>query len=181
VSRRPKIELIVTGEDIAAGDLERLAARGRDATPAMRSILGQMATAEAELFRTSGERGGERWPEDKPSTLARKQLAHQDPRVERRTLALERALTANAGPPPGPGQRRLFGLGMAGRTGAIRRASKQQVRFGTTLFYALFQQHARPLIQFTQKDEEGWADTIGQWLLGSDEPTGPVQLTLMGA
>lgn len=150
-TNRPlRMELVVQGTDLTARDLTELSDRARNAKPAMQAILRLMVAEERVLFETEGGSGGDPWPADKPSTVERKRREHLDIRTERATGALARSLTE-----PNYGK------------GRVRRASKQQVTFGTKVHYARYQ-GKRPLLQFTQTNVDDWTTVLVRWLMDGE-------------
>jgi hypothetical protein len=122
-----KVQLLIVGPDKPAGEeLELLAARARDARPAMRAILDIMLEGEREQFATSGAAGGRAWDADTPAWRAEKRRKGRSPDPERYTDALMKSLTA----PRAKGGR--------------RRVTKASATLGTTLYYAQWQK--RPLL-----------------------------------
>jgi hypothetical protein len=124
-ARKPKggqakvFGIATTGDARAAQVLDSVGGRGADARPAWPGILKMMQGDTAERFDTKG-RG--LWRPLAPATIAAKARKNQDPRIMRATGALHRSLTLDRG------------------RGALRRKSKYQMRYGSTVFYAQFHQ-----------------------------------------
>jgi hypothetical protein len=151
-SQGPRVAFDVKGDAEAVEVARALGSRARDAKPLMQAFLAEMVIIEREQFESSGARGGKPWPENKPSTIARKKAAGQDERPERRTGALERSLTGSRG------------------GGAIRRASKGSVTVGTRIPYARYAGKKRPLIGVMQSDQEHWLEQVIGYLLNGRMP-----------
>lgn len=108
-----------TGTQNAAAVLESVGGRGADARPAWPTIFGLMQVDTKERFDT---RGAGKWDALADATVETKARKHLDPRIMRARGALERSLVADRG------------------RGALRRKSRYQMRYGTTVFYAQFHQ-----------------------------------------
>ena len=143
-----------TGTQEAASVLESVGGRGADARPAWPAIFGIMRADTLARFDRDGR--GE-WKPLSPVTVESKARKRQDPRIMRATGALERALVADRG------------------RGALRRKSRYQMRYGTTIFYAHFHQEgrgvpARPLIRVTKAMEKQIVVTLERYVSKGDLP-----------
>ena len=124
-ARKPKggqakvFGLTTTGTQEAAAALNSIAGRGADARPAWPSIFKLMQGDTEHRFDSQGLG---RWPALAAVTQETKARKHQDPRVMRVTGALQKSLTADRA------------------RGALRRKSRYQLRYGTSVFYARFHQ-----------------------------------------
>jgi phage gpG-like protein len=108
-----------TGTQKSAAVLNSIGGRGADARPAWPSIFKLMQADTAERFNRDGEGDWQRLAE---ATIDAKARKHQDPRIMRASGALYKSLTGDRA------------------RGALRRKSRYQMRYGTTVFYARFHQ-----------------------------------------
>lgn len=97
--------------------------RGADARPAWPMVLDMLQGQAQRRFTTEGRDAG--WEPVAGTTVARDVRTNRDPRLMRTTGKLERALTADRA------------------RGGVRRRGKTQLRFGTSLPYAVFHQEGR--------------------------------------
>jgi phage gpG-like protein len=111
--------LTTTGTQESAAVLNSVGGRGADARPAWPVIFKLMQADTAERFNRDGE--GD-WQKLAASTIDAKARKHQDPRIMRASGALYKSLTGDTG------------------RGALRRKSRYQMRYGTSVFYARFHQ-----------------------------------------
>lgn len=124
-TRKPKggqakvFGLTTTGTQNSAAVLNSIGGRGADARPAWPSIFKLMQADTSERFAHGGEGDWQRLAKETVESKARKR---QDPRIMRASGALFKSLTADKG------------------RGALRRKSRYQLTYGTSVFYARFHQ-----------------------------------------
>jgi phage gpG-like protein len=121
-----RVRLNVSTPKPSSEDIALIAARARDAKPAMRVILNVLIDAERRAFETQGSITGRRWDEDTPAWRIRKGKEGKPQEPLRYTDRLMRSLTQTKA------------------RGGIRRVTKQQAVLGTMIFYARFQK--RPVL-----------------------------------
>jgi hypothetical protein len=148
-SWRLKLEVEDTG--ILVHEVEELGNRAWDAKPVLRRIQEDMAMTTISQFASQGGRSGERWKPDEKSTVERKVAEGYSSRTEMRTGTLAASLLFH-----GPGN--------------IHRLSKASTTFGTRVFYAVFQGHARRLLAITMGDADRWSDWMLRWVLHGELP-----------
>jgi len=128
-------------------DLEKLGDRASDVRRVSEKIRG--------VYRRSNEKrfgGYARWKPLDEDTIARKQRDGLDTRVERATGALQKSLTA------------------ARASDQVDLRTPQELRFGTTLFYARWQdkgtktQPKRKLISISKADKKTIVGYIERWV-----------------
>lgn len=105
------------GDDVASRHLTILAKRGEDPRPAFRTIQDDMRAAETQWI---GSGGAGTWPKLAESTRATKARKRYPATAMVATKALQKSLTVKRG------------------KGAIRSATKRQMKFGTKVYYAQF-------------------------------------------
>jgi phage gpG-like protein len=111
--------LTTTGTQNSAAVLNSIGGRGADARPAWPAIFKLMQADTGQRF----DRGGEGdWQKLAEATIDAKARKHQDPRIMRASGALYKSLTGDRG------------------RGALRRKSRYQLTYGTSVFYARFHQ-----------------------------------------
>lgn len=129
--------IVVTGAVETAKDLEGIGYRAVHAEPALRRVMALLVRGERLLWRRSG---GKRWAQLDPDTRRRKRKTGKRPLVE--SGRLERSL-----------------IGESRTADAIRELHDGYLEFGTSVYYARFQQRgqgrrmpARPVLVFRPTD-----------------------------
>lgn len=117
-----QVDVVVRGDREAARLLDRLARRLDDDRPQLRGLLDQILWAERARF-VAGT--GRRWRRLAPSTLRKDAAEGRDPRPMIESGALMRSLTVERA----PGQRVQL--------------RPNELRFGTTIYYARFHQRGK--------------------------------------
>jgi phage gpG-like protein len=111
-----------TGVDRTARALKSIGGRGADARPAWPHVFDVLRAESEDHFNTRGH--GE-WEPLAKATHVRDKYGKRDPRMMRASGALFKSLHEERA------------------KGSVRRKSKLQMRFGTTVFYATFHQEGR--------------------------------------
>jgi hypothetical protein len=148
VTGKSGIELDTSGVREQVRILTKMGARGADARDAFPRIEAIMLKEEKELFE-SNDRGT--WPGLKESTKERKAYAgHESEGIMRATNALMKSLT-NSGRP----------------RGRFKRQRKQELRWGTKVFYAFFHQEGhgvpvRKVIDPSEKAQAAMTKALGK-------------------
>jgi len=130
--------------------LDGVTGHAQDMTPAFLEIHRQFLATERGLFASKG--GKFKWAPLTQKYLSRKVARGLDPRVERATGALARALTTGKGP------------------GAVTEISPSEAVFGTDLRQAIFAQRGsgrrrRKLVTIDRARRNKWTATIRAHLL----------------
>ena len=140
------------GDDVASRHLTALAKAGEDPRPAFRQIQEEIRTAEATWFGTRGEGS---WPNLQQATLDAKLRRGQPPDPLVATGALRRSLTVKRG------------------SGAIRSATKRQMKFGSKVYYGRFHERGgrvpvrRPLLPVDTRTRRRMVKDVREWLMGA--------------
>jgi phage gpG-like protein len=148
------------GDDVASRHLTELAKRGDDPRPAFREIVEDVRSAEADWFASEG-RGS--WPPLAARTLAAKARAGHAGGALVATGALRRSLTVKRG------------------AGAVRSATKRQMKFGTKVHYARFHDTGegapkrRVMIPLDARARREMVKDVRDYMMGRTTPFGRVQ------
>jgi phage gpG-like protein len=144
-----------TGDRKAAQALESIGGRGADARPAWPMVTALMRADTSERFDKQGEGA---WPPLAASTVEKKKRLGQNPKIMRVTDALYRSLTVKRG------------------RGALRRGTKTQMRYGTTVYYSRFHQEGqggvpkRPLVMVDADLEKRIVRALEQYVAKGELP-----------
>jgi phage gpG-like protein len=141
-----------TGATAFAGYLRHLhglTAGAQDMAPALELVHKQFLATEKGIFASSG---GGKWQPLTQKYLMRKTREGFDPRIERRTGDLARALTTGRGP------------------GAVNVITPDEAIFGTNLKQAVFAQRGsgrrrRRLVTIDARRRSRWVATVRDYLL----------------
>lgn len=153
-----RFSITTRGADKAARALDAVGGRGADARPAWPFLMTMFRLDEERRWNTEGFG---QWDELAPATIARKARKRQDTAVMRATGALERSLTVTRG------------------RGAVRRGSKLQMRFGSSVFYGRFHQGGkgepqgvkrRVILAVSDQLERAIVESLKLWVSQGDMP-----------
>ncbi len=139
-----RLELAITGDHEAAKRLQRIGDRAVDARPVFREITQLLVGYERKRFDLEGPG----WEPLSPSTVARKARLGQPPTPMVATGALERSLTS---------------LGGANQRLEVER---DEMVFGTTLFYARFHQKTRPVVGVSGSQKGAISRRLKKFIVG---------------
>lgn len=142
----PRVQLLATGEDLVGDELDGLADRARNATPATDALLNMMVDHQRRQWDSDGARGGKPWPKNTVKWAGRKRADGASTRPMRLTEHLMRSLTTRGKVKDG-----------------IRTAGKQRATVGTKVFYSRFLP-AR-LIGYTAQDIDRYQDVVVLWFM----------------
>jgi hypothetical protein len=131
--------------------MEGLSTRGRDMTPALQEIHRQFLATERGIF-SSGGVGRTHWQPLTPKYARQKAKRGLDPRIERATGVLARALTTGTG------------------EGAVTEISNTGATFGTSLARAVYAHRGsgrvrRRLITIDRRRRNRWVETLRTWIV----------------
>jgi phage gpG-like protein len=143
------IKVVVTGDRRRADRLEGLARRLGDQRPQLRSLVGQLAAAEAARFAGMGVN----WQPPAKSTLARDRRGGRNPK-----------LLVNSG-------RLMTSLTTIGDPDMVLQARAHSLRFGTSVFYARFHQRGqgvprRRVVGVTRTQRQSLVNQLQALLIG---------------
>ena len=132
--------------------LDGFKARGMDATPALMAIHKQFLATERGIFSSDGPSGAHWQPLTARYLRWKVSKKGWDPRIERATGALYRALTTGAG------------------EGAVTEIDRTGATFGTTFARAAYAQRGigrrrRRLVVINRRRRSRWVATLRDWLV----------------
>lgn len=154
------LSVAAKGDDVASRHLTELGKRGDDPRPAFRAIVEDVRSAEADWFTSEGAGS---WPPLAARTLKAKQRAGYPSSALVATGALRRSLTIKRG------------------KGAVRSATKRQMKFGTKVHYARFHDTGegapkrRVMIPLDAKVRRRMVKDVRDYMMGRTTPFGRVQ------
>lgn len=153
-----RLELDAFGDKQVAREILRFGDRATDARPAWNSIIGQLERLEAAQFDSEGARASGGWAPLAPATVAEKARRGLDRRILHATGALRASLTRHS-------------------DDAIRESHPNEMRFGTTVPYAVFHQRGRGVpqrrsVELTETDRHAiFVQTVQRFLVTGEAPS----------
>jgi len=147
-----RLSVEILGEEQLDRTFLRITDAANDMAPLFNQMVKELRLIETVQFLTEGAHGSGGWPELAESTIEAKKRMGQMPWIERATGALFESLTS-------------------GGQGSIEEVSKEWLRYGTSIPYAMFQQTGtqnmpqRRLVQLTEEERRELAKMVQRYIM----------------